>query len=160
MFTRAAKPRRKMLDPQLQALVAQEFLTAKRKQLPSGVSENVVDPKWLSARFERPPNLNGGDAFQRCFGRSGYAEKTMRLIFTLLLILPSGVSAQAQGYAGSTACKTCHPALYSRWSKTRMANVVRDPKVHPEAVLGDFAHPDPNRPSGLDQVAFVYGSRL
>jgi hypothetical protein len=24
-----------------------------------------------------------------------------------------------------------------------MANVVRDPKVHPEVVLADFAHPDP-----------------
>ena len=40
-----------------------------------------------------------------------------------------------------------------------MANVVRDPKEHPEAVLGDFAHPDSVRTFSLDQVAFVYGSR-
>jgi len=40
-----------------------------------------------------------------------------------------------------------------------MANVVRDPKVHPEAVVGDFNHPDPVRTFGLDEVAFVYGSR-
>jgi len=40
-----------------------------------------------------------------------------------------------------------------------MANIVRDPKLHPEAVLGDFKHPDPNRTFNLDQVAFVYGSR-
>jgi hypothetical protein len=40
-----------------------------------------------------------------------------------------------------------------------MANVVRDPREHPEAVLGDFAHPDPLRTFDLDQVAFVYGSR-
>jgi len=40
-----------------------------------------------------------------------------------------------------------------------MANVVRDPKPHPEAVLGDFTHDDPIRTFGLDQVAFVYGSR-
>ncbi|HTA85511.1 MAG TPA: cytochrome c3 family protein, partial [Silvibacterium sp.] len=40
-----------------------------------------------------------------------------------------------------------------------MANVVRDPKIHPEAVLGDFTHPDPNRPFDLGQVALVYGSR-
>src|SRR5258706_11644813 len=26
-------------------------------------------------------------------------------------------------HAGSTAGKTCHPGLYQRWSKTRMANV-------------------------------------
>jgi predicted CXXCH cytochrome family protein len=40
-----------------------------------------------------------------------------------------------------------------------MANVVRDPKVHPDAVLGDFTHPDPVRTFTLSQVAFVYGSR-
>ena len=41
-----------------------------------------------------------------------------------------------------------------------MANVVRDPKEHPEAVLGDFVHADPIRTFTLDQVAFVYGSRF
>ena len=40
-----------------------------------------------------------------------------------------------------------------------MANVIRDPKLHPDAVLGDFTHPDPVRAFKLDQVAFVYGSR-
>ena len=40
-----------------------------------------------------------------------------------------------------------------------MANVVRDPREHPEAVLGDFVHPDPVRTFTLDDVAFVYGSR-
>jgi hypothetical protein len=35
-------------------------------------------------------------------------------------------------YVGSTACKTCHPAIYERWSKTRMANVVRDPRLIPK----------------------------
>ena len=41
-----------------------------------------------------------------------------------------------------------------------MANILRDPKEHPEAVLGDFVHDDPIRTFGLDQVAFVYGSRF
>ena len=36
--------------------------------------------------------------------------------------------------------------------------MVRDPE-HAEAVLGDFLHPDPAVTFGLDQVAFVYGSR-
>ncbi|MEZ5355043.1 MAG: hypothetical protein R2762_20600 [Bryobacteraceae bacterium] len=31
-----------------------------------------------------------------------------------------------QSYAGSAACKSCHPDTYQRWSKTRMANVVLD----------------------------------
>jgi hypothetical protein len=36
---------------------------------------------------------------------------------------------------GSTACKTWHPAIYERWSKTRMANVVTDTKMRPEVIL-------------------------
>ena len=40
-----------------------------------------------------------------------------------------------------------------------MANVVRDPRLHPEAVLGDFATPNPVRTFDLKDVAFVYGSR-
>ena len=34
-------------------------------------------------------------------------------------------------YVGSAACKSCHEEIYYRWSKTRMANVVRDPREHP-----------------------------
>jgi predicted CXXCH cytochrome family protein len=40
-----------------------------------------------------------------------------------------------------------------------MANVVRDPKEHPDAVLPDFSKPDPLLTFRLDDVAFVYGSK-
>ena len=40
-----------------------------------------------------------------------------------------------------------------------MANVVRDPKEHPEAVLPDFSKPDPLVTFTLKDVAFTYGSR-
>jgi hypothetical protein len=40
-----------------------------------------------------------------------------------------------------------------------MANVVRDPKEHPEAVLPDFSKPDPLVSFKLEDVAFTYGSR-
>ncbi len=40
-----------------------------------------------------------------------------------------------------------------------MANVVVDPRVHPEAVLPDFNTPDPLRTFTLNDVAFVYGSK-
>ncbi len=63
------------------------------------------------------------------------------------------------GFAGSAACKTCHAAVYERWSKTRMANVVRDPKVHPEAILPDLSKPDPLVKFTKDDIAFVYGSK-
>ena len=62
-------------------------------------------------------------------------------------------------YVGSQSCRRCHAPTYERWSKTRMANVVRDPKQHPEAVLPDFSKPDPLLTFKLSDVAFVYGSK-
>lgn len=67
--------------------------------------------------------------------------------------------APAAHFVGSKSCEKCHAEAYKGWKQTRMANVVRDPKAHPEAVLGDFTHPNPIVTFGLDQVAFVYGSR-
>jgi predicted CXXCH cytochrome family protein len=66
---------------------------------------------------------------------------------------------KARTFVGSAACRSCHQAAFKGWRQTRMANVIRDPKTHPDAVLGDFAHDDPVRTFTLDQVAFVYGSR-
>jgi predicted CXXCH cytochrome family protein len=75
-------------------------------------------------------------------------------------ILRAQTPAPAQAhYVGSAACQKCHAALYSGWKQTRMANVVLDPKLHPEAVLGDFSKPDPARTFELGEVAFTYGSR-
>src|SRR5215469_594917 len=62
-------------------------------------------------------------------------------------------------YVGSKACASCHQDQYDRWSKTAMANIVRDPKVHPEAVLADFAKADPKLVNfTVKDVDFVYGS--
>ena len=46
-------------------------------------------------------------------------------------------------YVGSAACKTCHASIYDRWQRTPMANVVRDPREHPDAILPDLTKPDP-----------------
>jgi predicted CXXCH cytochrome family protein len=62
-------------------------------------------------------------------------------------------------YAGSLACRTCHPQVYKRWKKTRMANVVRDPKDHPDAILPDLTAPDPLVTFRKEDIALVYGSR-
>ncbi len=40
-----------------------------------------------------------------------------------------------------------------------MANVVRDPKVHPDAILPDLSKPDPLVHFTKDDIAFVYGSK-
>jgi len=60
-------------------------------------------------------------------------------------------------YVGSQKCEKCHEQIYQRWKKTPMANVVRDPRTHPDAIIPD---PSTNTVSKftVDQVAFVYGS--
>ncbi|HKV05541.1 MAG TPA: cytochrome c3 family protein [Candidatus Acidoferrales bacterium] len=72
---------------------------------------------------------------------------------------PQTPAASKKTFVGSSRCTPCHADIYQSWLKTRMANIVRDPKQHPEAVLGDFAHPTPAVTFDLSQVAFVYGSR-
>ncbi len=85
---------------------------------------------------------------------------------------PEKPQNQSGGYVGSAACKSCHERTYARWSKTRMANVVVDPKQHPEEIVADFSKPDPlltpardeskpDAPAPLtkDDIALVYGSR-
>jgi len=63
-------------------------------------------------------------------------------------------------YVGSAACGRCHAPIFERWKQTRMANVVRDPREHPEAVVADFGRANPLVTFTLDQVAFVYGSKF
>jgi predicted CXXCH cytochrome family protein len=78
-----------------------------------------------------------------------------------LLYLSSVFAATAlaaPNYVGSAACKTCHSAIYARWQKTPMANVVRDPKEHPEAILPDLTKPDPLVKFKKEDIALVYGS--
>jgi predicted CXXCH cytochrome family protein len=62
-------------------------------------------------------------------------------------------------YVGSVACKNCHEAIYQRWSRSRMANVVRDPRAHPDAIIPDLSKPDSLVTFSKGDIAFVYGSR-
>ena len=61
-------------------------------------------------------------------------------------------------YVGSRACEHCHPSIYGRWKTTPMANVVRDPREHPDAIIPDLST-NTVAPFTRDQVAFVYGSK-
>jgi predicted CXXCH cytochrome family protein len=72
---------------------------------------------------------------------------------------PHPASAVAASYVGSAACKSCHGQIYARWSKTLMANVVRDPREHPDAIIPDLSKPDPLVTFSKDDIAFVYGSK-
>jgi len=77
------------------------------------------------------------------------------ILFRATLTPAPDQAVAGRTYVGSKACAACHASVYERWSKTRMANVVTDPREHPEAVIPDFSKPDPLLTFKLDDVAFV-----
>ena len=83
------------------------------------------------------------------------------LVDVPIRLLGQGASIQtpAAAYAGSAACKACHAEVYERWSKTRMANVLADPKLHPEVILPDLTKADPLLTFKKEDIAFVYGTK-
>ena len=66
-------------------------------------------------------------------------------------------TANSARYVGSGACEKCHAEIYAHWKKTPMANVVRDPSTHPEAIIPDL-RTNPLTRFAKEQVALVYGS--
>jgi predicted CXXCH cytochrome family protein len=66
-------------------------------------------------------------------------------------------TAASARYVGSQACEKCHEQIYQRWKKTPMANVVRDPREHPEAIIPNLATNTVAKFT-KDRVALVYGS--
>lgn len=82
-------------------------------------------------------------------------------IRNLPLTAAATASAQSVGsaaYVGSAECARCHDDIYQRWSKTPMANVVRDPKQHPDVIIPDLSKGDAPAKFSLDDVALVYGN--
>src|SRR5262249_44369523 len=77
---------------------------------------------------------------------------------TVTDVQPAAAMA-SERYVGSAACRNCHAPIYNRWTRTRMANVVRDPKTHPDAIIPDLSKPDPLVTFKRDDIAFVYGSK-
>jgi hypothetical protein len=61
-------------------------------------------------------------------------------------------------YVGSIACQKCHEQIYEHWKRTPMANVVRDPREHPEAIIPDLATNHVSKTFRKEDIAFVYGS--
>src|SRR4051794_33350952 len=57
---------------------------------------------------------------------------------------PAPAPPTGRSYVGSQECRRCATAPFTNgWSKTRVANVVTDPREHPDVVLPDFNKPDP-----------------
>src|SRR5262245_23949638 len=68
-------------------------------------------------------------------------------------------ATDAPRYVGSMACASCHRDIYEHWQKTRMANVVRDPATHPDAIIPDLSTPNPVVTFSRNDIALVYGSK-
>jgi predicted CXXCH cytochrome family protein len=93
------------------------------------------------------------------------AQESWKLVsyirsFGMLASQESGVETRVSNsahYVGSQACAKCHAEIYEHWKKTPMANVVRDPREHPDAIIPDLST---NHVAKFtkDQVALVYGT--
>jgi len=71
---------------------------------------------------------------------------------------PIPATFAAQRYVGSARCQSCHADVYQRWQRTPMANVVRDPRQRPDAIIPDLTKSDPLLTFSRDQIELVYGS--
>jgi predicted CXXCH cytochrome family protein len=90
----------------------------------------------------------------------GHLSKWLSVALLITTAVGRGQTGKEKAhYIGSQRCERCHARAYAGWKQTRMANVVRDPKTHPEAVLADFTHANPLVTFSLKDVAFVYGSK-
>jgi predicted CXXCH cytochrome family protein len=83
------------------------------------------------------------------------------LLASILALFSAQTPQQTRSaqFVGSKACESCHKTTYDRWAKTRMANIVVDPKVRPDAILADFSTPNPVVTFKKEDIAFTYGSR-
>ncbi len=140
-----------------------------------------------SGEYPRPPDLRGrvlrgmsdGEIFFHIVNgvrHTGMPAWTLsdRQVWQLVLYirqLPGGAAmgpgrsvrddsgADGAHFVGSGACSSCHAQIYDRGKRTRMANVIRDPREHPDAIAPDLGKPDPLLTFTRDDIAFVYGSK-
>jgi predicted CXXCH cytochrome family protein len=78
--------------------------------------------------------------------------------FTHQELSKQAAATSAAHYVGSQACAKCHTQIFEHWKNTPMANVVRDPREHPDAIIPDL-NTNKIAKFSKEQVAFVYGSK-
>src|SRR5580692_9373062 len=80
-----------------------------------------------------------------CHGKDDNAAWKLVLFVRSIGLAPPQEKAEQSAtavvahYVGSAACQKCHAEIYETWKKTPMANVVRDPREYPDAILPDLA---------------------
>ena len=130
--------------------------------LRASLTQNLTDGE-IRYIIENGVQLSGMPAFGSPHRVSGPASWKLTLFVRSLRPLSKAELQQQAAvissahYVGSEACAKCHADIYQRWKKTPMANVVRDPRTHPDAIIPDLATNTVAKFSE-SQVAFVYGS--
>jgi predicted CXXCH cytochrome family protein len=143
----------------------------------TGVGRNLY-PKVPDLRLKQTQGLTDGEIRYiirngvRLTGMPGWAkphdeqsDDTWKLVLFIRSLAQLTKAEQEQEaatrvtahYAGSQACQKCHAQIYEHWRKTPMANVVRDPRQFPEAIIPDLSTNTVTKFT-KDQVALVYGS--
>jgi len=138
---------------------------------------NSLYPKVPNLRSARTQKLTDGEIRYiirngvRLTGMPGYAnphdeqsdDSWKMVLFIRSLALPSKEQQQEQvstansaRYVGSQSCEKCHAQIYEHWRKTPMANVVRDPREHPDAIIPDLST-NTIAKFTKDDIALVYG---
>jgi predicted CXXCH cytochrome family protein len=96
---------------------------------------------------------------QRTWELVAYIRHLPHITSSIAATSSAPANPSAAHYVGSKACARCHQDIYERWRKTRMANVVRDPREHPDAIAPDLSQPNPLVTFTREDIALVYGSR-
>ena len=145
----------------------------------TATSSGLYPPPLSLTRYElEKRNRRDGELFY--FIRNGVRNTAMPgwqlpdlqiwQLVTFIRALPPTVPAEAvkaEGqqsvagahYVGSAACRQCHAAIYNSWKKTLMANVVRDPREHPDAIIPDLLTTNSLVHFSTNDIALVYGSK-
>lgn len=137
-------------------------LYPKPPDLTSPQTHSLTDGQ-LHYIIENGVRLTGMPAWGNPHDESG--DTSWKLVLFIRNLRPSTAAefqqqqtaAASAHYTGSQACQKCHAEIYDHWKKTPMANVVRDPREHPDAIIPDLAT-NPLKKFTKDQVALVYGS--
>lgn len=135
-------------------------LYPKARDLRSAQTQNLSDGE-IHYIIENGVRFTGMPALGNAHTQSSDDSWKLVLFIRSLRHVTNGVEPQRKTdrarYVGSQSCEKCHASIYERWKKAAMANVVRDPSAHPDAIIPDLATNNIAKFT-KEQVAFVYGS--
>lgn len=121
------------------------------------IIENGVQRTGMPA-WGNPHSASSGESWKLVLFIRSIGIRSIGIRSIGSLSTERGQQPTASGhYVGSQSCEKCHAEIYARWKKTPMANVVRDPRTHADAIIPDLATNTIARFT-KEQVAFVYGS--